>query len=201
MKTIGVTGGIGAGKTQVLKYIEDHYDARIIVADMAAKALEEPGQCCYADLVEAFGADLLDETGKIDKSKLSQLIYSDKKALETVNGIVHPAVKRYILDAMEAERKAGRKFFIVEAALLIEEGYGDILDEMWYIYASEPVRRMRLKNSRGYSDELIDGIMAAQKTEDEFRAACDYVINNDASIESMERQIKEILEGVCRSNG
>lgn len=193
MRTIGITGGVGSGKTEVLTFIATYYDARVIVADIAAKELEQPGQPCYLELVEAFGNGILDETGAIDAKALSGLIFSDAKALEQVNAIVHPAVKRYILEALEEEQKKGTQYFVVEAALLIEEDYQDILDEMWYIYVSEPVRRKRLKESRGYSDQKIDSIMAAQKTEAEFRAVCDHVIDNNVSIEKMQKQVAELL--------
>lgn len=193
MKTIGITGGVGSGKTEVLTFITAHYDARVIVADIAAKELEQPGQPCYRKLVEALGNGILDAEGLIDAKTLSGLIFSDAKALAQVNAIVHPAVKCYILEAMEEERNKGTKYFVVEAALLIEEDYQDILDEMWYIYVSEPVRRKRLKESRGYSDQKIDSIMAAQKTDAEFRAACDYIIDNNDSIGKMQKQVAALL--------
>lgn len=193
MKTIGITGGVGSGKTEVLTFITAHYDARVIVADIAAKELEQPGQPCYRKLVEALGNGILDAEGLIDAKTLSGLIFSDAKALAQVNAIVHPAVKCYILEAMEEERNKGTKYFVVEAALLIEEDYQDILDEMWYIYVSEPVRRKRLKESRGYSDQKIDSIMAAQKTDAEFRAACDYIIDNNDSIGKMQEQVALLL--------
>ena len=193
MRTIGITGGVGSGKTEVLTFITANYDARVIVADIAAKELEQPGQTCYRELVKALGKDILDETGAIDAGALSGLIFTDPEALKQVNAIVHPAVKRYILEALEEEQKKGTRYFVVEAALLIEEDYQDILDEMWYIYVSEPVRRKRLKESRGYSDQKIDGIMAAQMTDAEFRAACDHVIENNGSIEEMQKQVAELL--------
>lgn len=193
MKSIGITGGVGSGKTEVLTFITKNYDARVIVADIAAKELEQPGQPCYHQLVEALGKGILDAEGMIDAKTLAGLIFSDATALAQVNAIVHPAVKRYILGAMEEERKKGTEYFVVEAALLIEEEYQDILDEMWYIYVSEPVRRKRLKESRGYSDQKIDSIMAAQKTDAEFRMACDYVIDNNDSIEEMQKQVEALL--------
>lgn len=193
MRTIGITGGVGSGKTEVLTFITTNYDARVIVADIAAKELEQPGQPCYHKLVEALGNGILDAEGLIDAKILSGLIFSDAKALAQVNSIVHPAVKHYILETIEEERRKGTEFFVVEAALLIEEDYQDILDEMWYIYVSEPVRRKRLKESRGYSDHKIDSIMAAQKTEAEFRAVCDHVIDNNDSIENMQKQVAELL--------
>lgn len=193
MRTIGITGGVGAGKSRVLQYISDNYDARIIIADLLAKKLEEPGEICYQRLVEYFGTEILADDQRIDKIKFAEKIFGNKENLAVVNGIVHPAVKEYILHAMETEKKAGRELFFVEAALLIEEGYHHILDEMWYIYASENTRRRRLKESRGYSDEKIDSLFSAQKSEEEFREICDFEINNDVTLEEMEGQIAKYL--------
>ena len=193
MKTIGITGGVGSGKTEVLTYIKEHYDARIIVADLAAKELEQPGEECYQALVDALGFSILDESGQINKKVLADRIFSDQEILKTVNGIIHPAVKKYILQAIEEERGKGRQYVIVEAALLIEEGYQDILDEMWYIYAREEVRRQRLRTTRNYSDEKIDAIMGSQLKEEEFRKYCNVVIDNSDTLTDAYRQIDEKL--------
>lgn len=194
MRTIGITGGVGSGKTEVLSYITENYDARVIVADIVAKELEQPGQPCYQELVKAFGNGILNEKRMIDARTLAGMIFDSDEALKQVNAIVHPAVKNHILEALEKEREKGTQYFVVEAALLIEENYQDILGEMWYIYVSEPIRRKRLKESRGYSDQKIDSMMAAQKTDAEFRAACDYVIDNNASISEMQKQVAELLK-------
>lgn len=82
---------------------------------------------------------------------------------------------------------------VLEAALLIEEGYGEICDELWYIYASEEVRRKRLKSSRGYSDEKIDSIFASQLKEAEYRRYCKEVIDNDGDIENTIASINKAL--------
>ena len=82
-------------------------------------------------------------------------------------------------------------FFFIEAALLIENGFGRIVDEMWYIYCPEAIRRQRLKESRGYSDEKIDSIMRAQLSEEEFRKGSDFVIDNGGTPEETKKQIRE----------
>jgi len=194
MKSIGITGGVGAGKSAVLAYLKERYQAYLIVADDLAKELEEPGRVCYTALTEEFGEGILGEDGRIDKQRFAALIFSDPGARAKVNAIVHPAVKTEILRRMEEQEKAGTGLFVVEAALLIEEGYDRILDELWYVFAPEVVRRERLKDTRGYTDEKIDGIFASQKTEAEFRSACRHVIDNGTSLEDMQRQIDRLLE-------
>ena len=125
---------------------------------------------------------------------MAEKIFSSRELLTKVNGIIHPAVKELILSAIQEERKSKiHDFFFIEAALLIEEGYLDYVDEMWYIYAREEVRRKRLKESRGYSDEKIDSIMNSQLKETDFRRYCSVVIDNSDSLTESRRQIDEKL--------
>lgn len=196
MKTIGITGGVGSGKSAILEHFRENYQARVILADEVAHLLEEPGQPCYNKLVEAFGNGILHNSAPgavIDKQKLAALLFQNDEALQTVNAIVHPEVKKYILAEIEKERREGRAYVIVEAALLLECGYLEIMDEIWYVYAGKETRRKRLKESRGYSDERIDGIMASQLEENEYRRRCHHVIDNDRSIEEAKQQVDRLL--------
>lgn len=103
--------------------------------------------------------------------------------------------KKYLADRLaEAKNKGDVELFFVEAALLIESGYEHIVDEMWYIYAREDVRRRRLSESRGYTPEKIEKIIASQLSEEEFRQHCDFVIDNSDSLEDSYRQIRQKLE-------
>ncbi len=194
MKVIGITGGVGAGKSEILSYIKKHYNCRILLADEAAHRVKEKGQPCYEKLVTLLSDEILDETGNINKVKMSEKIFSSRELLAEVNGIIHPAVKELILSAIQKERERRiHDFFFIEAALLIGEGYLDYVDEMWYIYAREEVRRKRLKESRGYSDEKINQIMSSQLKEADFRRYCSVVIDNSDSLTESRRQIDEKL--------
>ncbi|MFQ7123697.1 MAG: dephospho-CoA kinase [Eisenbergiella sp.] len=118
-----------------------------------------------------------------------------RRAFEKVNAIIHPAVKTYILDEMEKERQAGEKdVFFLEAALLIEEGYDKLLDELWYIYADEDTRRKRLMEDRGYPPEKVERIFKSQLSEEEFLAHCKVVIDNSRDLGDTYRQIDERLK-------
>ncbi len=194
MRSIGITGGVGSGKSVVLDYLRDHYGARLIVADEVARQLEEPGAACYNKLLELLGEEVLASNGYFDNKKFAAAIFSDEKKLAAVNAIVHPEVKKYILLEMEKEEKKGCRYFVVEAALLIEEHYDEVLDELWYIFVPEEIRRGRLKVSRGYSDEKIDSIFAAQLPEQEFRNHCRYVIDNGSELSETYKQIDELIE-------
>lgn len=190
MRFIGITGGVGAGKSEILAYIRKKYPCEIYLADQAAHEVERVGTDCFVKLVALLGEDVLDEAGEIHKNRMAEKIFSSEELLGQVNAIVHPAVKEYLLTRLEAARQAGTiKFFFVEAALLIECGYGNLVDEMWYVYASEEVRRARLSASRGYSREKIDRIMDAQLTDELFRKNSDFVIDNSGSLEDTYKQI------------
>lgn len=194
MKIIGITGGVGAGKSQVLSYIKDNFNCIVVLADDIANKLKEPNEVCYLPMLEVLGTDVLDDTGAIDKKKMAQVIFSNPEILEKVNAIIHPAVIDRIKQMADDARDSGKiDYFFIEAALLIENGFNDYVDEMWYIYARDEVRRLRLKESRGYSDEKIDSIMASQLSEQEFRDNTDAVIDNSDDLNSTYRQIDRLL--------
>lgn len=194
MKIIGITGGVGAGKTQVLLYIDQHYKCRIIRADEAAHLLYEPGQECYKKLVALLGDSVLRADGSIDKPKMAATIFADQTLLESVNKIVHPAVKQYILQQIAYEKEKNEvDYFFIEAALLIEEHYDQIVDELWYIHSDVAVREKRLAENRNYSAQKTADIMKGQLSEEEFRKHCKVVIVNNGDLEETYQQIRNIM--------
>ncbi|MCH4193684.1 MAG: dephospho-CoA kinase [Butyrivibrio sp.] len=196
MKVIGITGGIGAGKSELLSYISAHYRCRIILSDQVANEVKEKGTACYDAIVELLGKSVLDTDGEINRNKMAARIFADRSLLVKVNEILHPAVNTFIMDAIAEEREKNETdYLFIEAALLIESGYEHVVDRMWYIYAPDEIRRKRLKESRGYSDEKITKILERQLSEDEFRAHCDVVIDNGADLEHAYLQIDKELEG------
>ena len=200
MKVVGITGGIGAGKSQILAYLKEHTRCRIIIADQVAHELEEPGGRCYQPIVSILGTAILTEDGRIDRAKMAARIFADGKLLSQINAIVHPAVKEYITGVIAEERAGDRiDYLFIEAALLIEDGYKTIVDELWYIHTDMQVRRERLKASRGYSDEKIDSIVNGQLSEEAFYGQCSVVIDNSGTLDSVYRQIdKKLGEDLCQ---
>ena len=201
MKFIGITGGVGAGKSEILSYIRKHYRCEIYLADEVAHEVKNPGTECYHELIKLLGEDVLESDGQIDRGKMAEKIFADETVLQKVNGIIHPAVKRYLLEHLETAGKRGDvELFFVEAALLIEAGYGELVDEMWYIYATEEVRRERLKLSRGYSDEKVNRILSSQLSDEEFRKNCSFIIDNSGELTDSFKQIDEKLEAYTWQN-
>lgn len=195
MRFIGITGGVGAGKTELLAYIRKHYLCEILLADEVAHLVKKPGTHCYEELVKLLGKEVLKADGEIHKGKMAACIFADAQLLKKVNALIHPAVRQFILERYEAAVKQGQtELFFVEAALLIEAGYAGLVDEMWYVHAENEIRRKRLAFTRGYSEEKITQIMESQLSEDAFRKACDFVIDNSGSLEESYRQIDRKLE-------
>lgn len=203
MKTINITGGVGAGKSEVLSFLKNNYNCKIIKADDVAHLLMSPSGKCYLKIIEAFeGEDLFDDDVTLasndrrpfSKSKLSKVIFSNDANRLKLNSIVHPAVKEYILDDIKKARDSKEyDYYFLEAALVIEEGYDKLLDETWYIYASCDSRIKRLIESRGYSHDKAVSIMASQCSEEEFREHATHVFNNDGKQEELFDNIRQYL--------
>ena len=190
MKVIGITGGVGSGKNEVLGILKRDFGAELLIADEIAHQVMEPGMPAYRRIVEALGTDFLSEDGSIDRKALAKRLFGDGEALGTVNSIVHPTVWQAIEEGIRCSRK---ELVIVEAALFDEEHNG-LFDQVWYIFTSEENRISRLMKSRGYSREKCLDIMRSQKSESEFRAMADRVIDNNKTVADVKRQIETILK-------
>lgn len=195
MKFIGITGGVGAGKSEILSYMGKKTGVRVMLADEIAHELMEAGTDCYKCLRQTFNdEDIWNSDGSFNREKLAKVIFSNKLKRDIMNSVVHPAVKEYVIRQQEYEKERGElSLLVLEAALLIEEHYDKICDELWYIYTSEENRRDRLKASRGYSDEKIDNIFKSQLSEEEYRKYCAVVIDNNGSVEAAFEQIDKAL--------
>lgn len=209
MVLIGVTGGVGSGKSELLRYVRDRYGAFVLFADQAAAQLMRRGQSCFDPVVRLLGPEVIGPDGELDRKKIAGRVFENDTLRESLNRIVHPAVRTSILEAVQEQKKAGTALFFLEAALLIEENYNEICQELWYVYADEDIRRERLRRSRGYSEEKITAIIRSQLPEEKFREASDFVIDNSGTLEESERQIDrrlaEILDrgmsGKCTQTG
>ncbi|MCM1432109.1 MAG: dephospho-CoA kinase [Muribaculaceae bacterium] len=195
MRFIGITGGVGAGKSEILNYLKKRPHTRVMLADEIARGLMEPQTECYIRLREEFaGEEIYLPGGEFDRERLAAVIFGDEKKRARLNAVVHPAVKAYVEQQAALERARGElKLLVLEAALLIEEHYDKICDELWYIDACESVRRARLKASRGYSDERIDGIFASQLKDNVYRSVCTVVIDNNGALLTALEQVEGAL--------
>ena len=194
MKILGVTGGVGAGKSTVLKYLEEAYGACVIQADQVGHEVMEPGETAYEKILRYFGPQILSEDLRIDRGILGAIVFADPDKLKALNAIVHPAVKKEILRRIAWAEAEGKACAVVEAALFLEEKYDAFCGETWYIYTNEDERRRRLKASRGYTDQRIDQMISSQKSHEEFLSRCGCVIDNNGAEEETFLQIDKRMK-------
>ena len=213
---LGITGGVGTGKSTVLGYLKERYGAILISCDDVARQLQQPDEECYEPMRELLlnGQDrreqerrtqndpdpavrqedaVLNADGSFNRSEIARRVFADEELRIKLNRIVHPAVKRRVRELIEAHRDA--PLIVIEAALLLEDNYGEVCDEIWYVRADEAVRRERLKKNRGYTDEKIVAILSSQRSDESYRALCALTIDNSSeNIENTFRQLDKALQ-------
>ena len=197
-KIIGITGGVGAGKSSVLAVLKNDFGAKIILADLVAHDLMEPGSLGLRKVTEALGTSFLTPDGAVDRKALADLIFRDKEALKTMNSIIHPLVWKTMKEEAEA---ASENLVIIEAAVFdtapknfFDTAPKNFFDELWYVYTTKENRIVRLMENRGYSREKCEDIIGRQASEEEYRALCSRVIDNNGDESDIKRQLKEILD-------
>lgn len=193
MRIIGITGGIGSGKTAVLNILRDEYGAFVMEADALAHKLMEPGEVSYNDIVKVFGTEVLKADGTIDRKLLGDIVFSDKDKLELLNSITHPNVKNAIIRSIEEQKQSGTAIYVIEAALLIQDGYKSICHEIWYVYADIDVRIDRLIKYRGFTKERALCVINNQESEDYYKRNCSNILDNSGDIGQLRIQINNVI--------
>jgi dephospho-CoA kinase len=191
---LGITGGIGCGKSAVLSILKEQYQFHVFEADAIAHELMRPGESIYQAVVSEFGTEILQENGEIDRQKFGALVFRDQEKLERLDALTHPAVIAEIkqrIETIRAEEPDGR--FVIEAALLIESGCYKICDKVWYIYADVETRTRRLMEFRNYTEDKIKHVMQNQLSHEEFKKYTDEMIDNSGTIEETSIQIQKKL--------
>ena len=200
MMVIGITGGVGSGKSTITGILHEKYGYLVLRTDDMAKELEKPGHAVYDELVRAFGDGILQETGQagqrpIDKTAFAALIYSDPEAMERAEEIIHPATWSWCEERIakqRAEKGAGETRIVVESALPCGR-FKRMCDEIWFVYAETEIRIGRLMPSRGYSREKCESVIAEQISDEEFISYADYIIDNSGDLEETAERVEELL--------
>lgn len=194
---IGLTGGIGSGKSTVARELRDK-GALIIDADAISRQLMEPGQRVLAQTVEAFGQQILTETGELNRQALAQIIFSDEHARAQLNAIVHPAVREEANRiAQEASQDANFTGVIVEdIPLLAETGQADRFDAVLVVEADLETRIRRLVEARGMQEQDARARIAAQAKDEERRKIATWVVDNSGDFDTMHEQVEKIWQKI-----
>lgn len=201
MKIIGLMGGVGSGKSTVADILEKKYGAHLIITDEIAKRLYEKGEESYQKIVSYFGTGILNNDGEINRKKLSEIVFADKDKLEKLNSFVHPLVMKCVIKEIDdikatnehKQKEKQVKYIVIETALLIEAGYRDLCDIVWYVAVEEEVRKQRLMNIRGYSEEKINAILKNQMSDKDYSDNCDRILYNNGELYDLEKEIQFLL--------
>jgi dephospho-CoA kinase len=189
MLKVGLTGGIGAGKSEVSRLLES-YGAVLIDADKIAREVVAPGTHGLAAVVEAFGLDILNPDGTLDRPRLGSIVFADSDRLATLNSIVHPLVGAR---SMELEKGAGPDAVVIhDVPLLTENDLAPLYDVVAVVDASLETQLDRLVRLRGMAESEARARMAAQATREQRRAIADLVIDNDGPLENLEPQVRKV---------
>ncbi len=194
MKILGITGGIGSGKSEALKYLNTKPGVVTYEADKVAHEIQGIGKFAYLEIVREFGAEILDEVGNIDRKALGNIVFRDAKKLAMLNQIMHPAVKNEVNRLIAVHEKSGCEVFVLEAALLLEEKYQQICDEIWYIRTDVNIRRDRVVKNRNCTEGKFLDINHLQLSNEAFEEGCDYIIDNTGTLESLHKKIDKELK-------
>ncbi|MGW0546428.1 dephospho-CoA kinase [Streptomyces altiplanensis] len=195
MLKVGLTGGIGAGKSEVSRLLVS-YGAVLIDADKIAREVVEPGTPGLAAVVEAFGEDVLTPDGALDRPRLGSVVFADAARLATLNAIVHPLVGAR---SAELEGGAGPDAVVVhDVPLLTENGLAPLYDLVVVVDASPQTQLDRLVRLRGMTGDEARARMAAQATREQRLAIADLVIDNDGPLTALEPQVREVWAELTR---
>lgn len=193
MRIIGLTGGVGCGKSTVADILKEKYNAKILLTDDLAKASYKKGEKGYIRIKEHFGESVLNCDGYIDREKLATLVFNDEEKLNDLNNLIHPIVWEMVMDEIRMAKEKGYEYLVIESAILVEAGYKKVCDEIWLVRSRKDIRIKRLFDTRGYSVEKSESIISNQAKEDVFIKNCDIIIDNDENIDKLECAIDRII--------
>lgn len=188
---LGITGGVGCGKSTVLRFLATQYQAKILMADEIGHQVMEPEREAWKEIREQFGEEVFTCEGTIDRDRLAAIIYQEDEKRILLNRIVHPYVFQEIKSKI---REWGSSSLVVlETAILFETGCDLLCDQIWWVDTDRETRIRRLMDTRGYSRQKSESIMKKQLGETEWAKRCDHRIDNNGDEKNLCMQIKELL--------
>lgn len=187
---VGLTGGIGSGKSAVANFFAKR-GVPIIDADCIARELVEPGQAALAQITQAFGADVLDSAGQLDRAALRKTIFSDATKRRQLEAILHPRIRATLKDRINQFQA---RYCIIVVPLLLETGQQDLVDRILVVDAAPETQRQRAQQRDGVSEAEIQAILRTQLPRAQRLDQADDIISNDASLDDLDNQVKILHE-------
>lgn len=190
MLLVGLTGGIGSGKSTVARLLEKR-GAVVFDADLLAREAVEPGTPGHAAVIERFGADVLAPGGELDREALASIVFADPSARRDLEEIVHPEVRRLFAEGSEAYRDTDR-VVVFSAPLLVETGMHTAFEVLVVVSATVGTQIERLMRQRGMSEPSIRARIDAQAPLEDKAAAADFLVDNEGSLDELQSQVERL---------
>ena len=191
MLSVGLTGNIGSGKTAVANLFRQ-WGGLVIDADELVREIQAPGSPSLDRMARRFGAEVLDADGALDRARLRDIVFADPAALADLNAIIHPAVQARREALLQAARAGGERIVVSDIPLLFEAADPAEFDRIVLVDAPPAVRHSRLVRLRGLTPETADRLIAAQAPTGPKRARSHFIIENDGTVEELERRADEV---------
>ena len=199
MLRVGLTGGIGSGKSSVTALLAS-YGAAVVDADKVAREVAEPGTPALAGIVAEFGHEVLRSDGTLDRGALGKRVFSDKAALARLNAIVHPRIGERTAELMRQAEASGAQVLVHDVALLVENGLAPLYDAVVVVAASRQTQRDRLVALRGMTPEDAQARIDAQAPLAEKLTVATHVVHNDGPLEELEPQVRAIWDALLQTS-
>ncbi len=198
MIVIGLTGGIGTGKSEVTSVLAG-LGASVIDADVVGHEVYRKGTEGHRAVIDRFGPDVVGADGEIHRGALGRLVFGDPQALARLNSLVHPRIRKAVRERLSALRGAGAEVVVLEAAVLLEAGWEDMVDEVWVVEAPWEAVVSRLRPRFGGDEQAIAVRAGAQMTQEDRRRAAEVTILNDGSMDRLKRRVERVYKSRIES--
>jgi dephospho-CoA kinase len=193
MFVLGITGLIGSGKSEVCKLLSN-YGFQVMELDKIAHQSYQVGTDVYKEIINIFGFQIINSDLTINREKLGDIVFSDKKKLIDLQELVWPKVDNEIRSRIKTLKKALCEKVTIESALLFKGGWDKFCDQIWFVESSENIIKLRLANFRGMTEDKIDSILSLQLGSPEIKEKADQIIFNDDDLQNLEKIINKTLK-------
>ena len=193
MIVIGLTGGIGSGKSTVSDILKEQ-GIPVVDGDLIAREVVEPHRPAYEEIVRAFGTEVLQQDGTLNRKRIGEIVFSDPEKLSILNSITHKEIYRVILERLESLKERGTSLVFLDVALLFETGFDQLTDWVWVVDAPDAVRVERIQKRDGLKEEEILKRIQSQMSRELRNTKGNLVLDNSKSREELKARILQELK-------